>query len=911
MKRMTQVCCLTLLATLWGAGFTGLTSQIAADDLFPASQRFANAKAEEVPDFQRHLVPLLGKLGCNGRACHGSFQGRGDFRLSLFGYDFKMDHDGLKERLDTDKPAESFALQKATLTEAHEGGKRMDVGSWEYNLFLRWIEGGALPRPEAPASLTRLEVTPSEILFRKSGEQQQLKCVAVWSDGVREDVTCLTRFISNDEVIADVTDQGLVTNSESGDTHIVAFYDTAVIPIPVIRPVSDQFGDNYPAVATRTPIDTHVVDKLRKLGVIPADLCDDAEFLRRVSLDLTGTLPTAAQVRAFLADTSPDKRQQKIDELLETPAYAAWWTTKLCDWTGCNDNQLNNVNPVARQSGSTDWYNWIESRVAKNVPYDELMEGIVVAQSRLPGESYREYCERQSDYYRKSDGNVAEQPGLIYYWGRQNFRTDEDRAIGFAYTFMGTRIQCAQCHKHPFDVWTKDDFDQFKEFFNPTRITFAAKGADQAEYNAILKELGADVKSKNGNDQRKAIAAAINDGKTIPFPELVVKSVKVNPNARNKDSKVKGKDTDRTPPKAEARLLGSTVVDMNAIADPRTALMDWLRHDEKQLFAKAFVNRAWANFFNRGIVEPTDDLSVANPPCNDGLMDYLSRGFVENKYDMKWVHREICNSDTYQRSWRPNTTNAGDERNFSRAVVRRLPAEVAYDALQLATLGDDRAATYLTDLKGRAVAIPGVGRNATQGPNYALTVFGRSLRESNCDCDRSSEASLLQVVFTRNDQDVLNLLNAREGWITQSLRGVSNGTTTSGNDAKGSAQRLEALKTAVELNERRVAKAEFKNDAKLLARAKSLLQESRDALEAYEKSLRPVVAAERSPATGSPSEFASKLVEEAFLRTVSRFPTDSERVASVTFLQEAKDQTVGLRDLMWSLINTKEFIVNH
>ncbi|MCA9055896.1 MAG: DUF1549 domain-containing protein, partial [Planctomycetaceae bacterium] len=670
-----------------------------------------------------------------------------------------MDHEALLERVDTDAPADSYAIQKGLLIEPHEGGKRFEEGSWEHHLLLKWIADGAKPVPEKAAALVRLEVTPSEVLYREAGEQTQLQAIAVWSDGTEEDVTCLCRFQSNDDAIVEITSEGLMTSGEPGDTHVVAFYDNAVVPVPVIRPVTEQFGDKYPQLAASTPIDQAILGKLTKLGIVPSETCDDAEYLRRVSLDLAGTLPSAADVRAFLADNSPDKRERKVKELLETPAYVAWWTTRICDWTGCNDNQLNNVNPAARQNGSKDWYEWVYKRVADNMPYDQLMEGIVVADSRQPGESYRDYCDRMSTYYRKDGGSFAEQPGLIYFWGRQNFKTTEDRAIAFAYTFMGTRIQCAQCHKHPFDVWTQDDFQQFEKFF--ARVNFSNTGANRNEYQELLADLDIDAKKLKGNDLRRKLQDLVRDGKTIPFPEITIGAAR--PNRKSKD---KSKAADE-PASNVARLLGSTEVNLATIEDPRTALMDWLRNDPKQLFAKALVNRVWANYFNRGIVEPTDDLSLANPPCNQQLLDYLTKGFVDHGYDLKWLHREICLSDAYQRSWKPNDTNANDERNFSRAVPRRLPAEVAYDALVMATTGDKRAATFLTDLDDRAVQIPGVGRNNNQGPNYALTVFGRSLRESNCDCDRSAEASLLQVIFTRNDNDMHQMLSRKDSWVAQ------------------------------------------------------------------------------------------------------------------------------------------------
>ncbi len=849
----------------------------AEEVLPPARERFA-AETDETPDFQRHLVPLLGKLGCNGRACHGSFQGRGGFRLSLFGYDFKMDHEGLLERVDVDNPADSYALHKALLIEPHEGGKRFEEGSWEHRLFLRWIATGAKPRREDAPALVRLEVSPSEVLVQQAGEKIQLRAVAVWGDGTREDVTCLCRFQSNDDAIAEITSDGLLTSGEVGDTHVVVFYDNAVVPIPVIRPVSDRVGPNYPRIATRTPIDAAIQEKLAKLGIVPSELCSDAEFLRRVSLDLAGTLPSAAEVRAFLADQSPDKRARKVDELLETPAYAAWWTTKFCDWTGANDNQLNNVNPAARQTGSQDWYNWIYKRIAENVPYDQLIEGIVVAQSRLPGETYRQYCERLSSYYHKEGGSFADQPGLIYFWGRNNFRTDEDRAIGFAYTFMGTRIQCAQCHKHPFDVWTQEDFQQFEKFF--TRVRFERNGSDRSEYQKILAEIGIEGRNPNGNDLRRAIDRAVREGKTIPFPEITIASPRTSRGRGQTNSEGQ-----------TARLLGSSEVDLATIEDPRTALMDWLRNDPKQLFAKALVNRVWANYFHRGIVEPTDDLSLANPPCNEELLEYLARGFVEHGYDLKWLHREICNSDAYQRSWRPNETNAHDERNFSRAVPRRLPAEVAYDALQMATAGDLRAATFHSDLSGRAIAIPGVGRNSSNGPNYALTVFGRSTRESNCDCDRSAEASLLQVIFTRNDNDVHTMLSRNNGWVAQLERGTE----------APADRELDKLRAQLEKSEKVLAEARRSGKASEVEKFRERVAELRRAI------------AERTPdrsAPPSPTD-VQRLVEEAYLRTLCRYPTESERQIAAEYLAQAGAVAPGARDLLWTLINTKEFIVNH
>ena len=290
----------------------------------------------------------------------------------------------------------------------------------------------------------------------------------------------------------------------SGDTHIVAFYDRAVVPVPVIRPVTQEFGDRYPVTPTPTKVDELVVQKLRKVGIVPSDLCTDAEFLRRASLDVTGTLPTTKEVREFIAETNPEKRSRKIDELLERPGYVAWWTTRLCDFTGNSDDKLNNVTPV-RTEASKQWYAWIEKRVRDNVPYDEIVEGIVMAVSRDPGESYQQYCENVSKLYPKEGpgaSGYADRASLPHFWARQNFQSSEDRVIGFAYTFLGTRIQCAQCHKHPFDQWTQDDFRQFEGFFKGTSARQNARPDAKKEYDAMVAGFDG-TEGLKGNDLRK------------------------------------------------------------------------------------------------------------------------------------------------------------------------------------------------------------------------------------------------------------------------------------------------------------------------------------------------------------------------------------------------------------------------
>jgi hypothetical protein len=890
------------------------------------SQRYTNADAGgESPDFQKHVTPLLGKLGCNGRACHGSFQGRGGFRLSLFGYDFKTDYDELFGRVDPEVPADSLILQKATMQVQHDGGQRIKPGSWEYHLLLQWVRTGSNPRIENPPTLQRLEVTPAEILFTAPDQQQQLKAIAVWSDGSREDVTTLCRFQTNDDQVADITQEGLVTAASPGDTHVVAFYDSAVVPVPVIRPVSPQYGDQYPNVPAPTKVDELVVNKLRKVGIVQSELCTDAEFLRRVSLDVTGTLPTPAEVRAFLLDQSPDKRTRKIDELLERPGYVAWWTTKLCDFTGNSDDKLNNVTPIQGEA-SKHWYAWIEKRVRDNVPYDKIMEGIVMAVSRNPGESYEDYCRNVSKLYHK-DGpgavGYADRQGLAHFWSRQNFQTSEDRVIAFAYTFLGTRIQCAQCHKHPFDQWTQDDFRQFEGFFKSTVGRQAARPDAKADYERMLATFEK-AKDLKGNDLRRVLADEVRDGAVIPLAEVY--AVKAQPPRRPA-----GRNNGRTPPvPATAKILAGPVVDLAQFEDPRQPLMDWLRSPDNPLFAKAFVNRVWAAYFNTGIVSPADDLNLANPPVNAELFDYLAKGFIEHGFDMKWLHREILNSRTYQLSWIPNSTNRQDERNFSRAVPRRLPAEIAVDILLQATLSNSRNAEFVTNLDKRAVAIPGAGlRRGNRSPaEYALTVFGRSIRESNCDCDRSEEPSLLQTIFLRNDSQALALLDAGDGWLAEVAKQhkltFTRRSSPDGADVARERQRAaqrqqlqERFTARVKRLKAQIAEAEKDNAEKQVAALRGQLKTLREQARAQgivdaDAAAEDATSEDTPAAVTAPPDFnAEEIITEAWLRTLSRFPTADELQTAQTHIRDAQDPVEGIRSVLWALVNTREFVVNH
>ena len=805
--------------------------------------RFSAADVGESPDFRRHVLPVLGRMGCNAAACHGSFQGQGGFRLSLFGYDFKADHDALtagsQSRVNIATPTASLILNKPTSADDHGGGLRFAKGSWQYNLLRRWVEDGAQGVKPGDAQFVRLTVTPAEVTFSKPGVTARLRVFATWTDGATEDVTVITRFRSNDEAIATVSDDGQITARSPGDTHVVAFYDNGVAPVPVMLPVSDQVGSRYPEVAKGTSYDRLIIDKLRKMGEVPSLACADTEFLRRVSLDLTGTLPNPAEIESFLADKSPNKRAKAIDRLLNTPAYAAWWTTRLCDLTGNNPQQQSDQ--LFQRQESRQWYEWIYRRVAENVPYDQLVAGLVLAKGReKPDESYTEYCREMGSYFReKKPADFTARKTMPYYLSRRNVRKPEEKALSFSYAVLGVRLECSQCHKHPFDQWTQQDFRQFQAVFQP--VDYGVAPSSGKEARQLREEAGID---RLGGMNRKLllekVRTRISHDQPIPFPELYVatRNPPRIPNAANlKNPKFAAqllkKGAAGTPPSVTPKLLGGEEVSLADYPDPRIKLMEWLRRKDNPYFARAWVNRVWAAYFGVGIVEPPDDMSLANPPSNRPLLDALAEDFVAHGYDMKWLHRAILNTDAYQRSWRTNATNRLDNHNFSHSLVRRLPAEVVNDALQQATANRRQAEAMVGDIENRAI-----GPVVDKGDRYLLVAFGKPERVVTCDCSRSNEPSLVQTIFLLNDATLRARIDAG-GWIQQL----------------------------------------------------------------------------RQQQTGNGHEVQSKapdpLIREVFLRTVSRPPREDERQEARKVVASAQGTVDGIRTLLWTMLNTKEFIVNH
>lgn len=788
---MTRVFSICLTAfSLLSAGLVAAAEKV--EQVPSAAERWSAEDSGEAPQFQRHVVPLMGKLGCNNRACHGSFQGQNGFRLSLFGHDPQMDYDELVteegdsgKRVDLQNPAESLALYKPTHADEHEGGERMSLDSWQYRLLHEWVKAGAPFEKSKEPAIVRLEVLPAEIRFEGSQASTQLQTMAYFSDNTCEDVTALTLFSTNDDAVATVTDAGEVHSEGTGDTAIVATFGGVVVTSQIIVPVE---GSPAPDFKPNNAIDNFVGAKFEKLGLVPSELASDEVFLRRVYLDVIGTLPTAAEARAFLSDTSVDKRAKLIDELLARDEYAMYWATKFSDWTG-NDNRFT---PQPRPGTAWLWHNWLRTKLQDNLPYDEIVGGLITATTR-EGRS----VEESIDEHKKVAENMADSfDDPLYsarktndiFWKKAGNSSPNTMALRVGYAFLGVRLQCAQCHKHPFDRWTQDDFNAF---------------------SAIFSAMGRGTPSDVPKDVNKGV-----DRQTYKYTEVFYEGSE--------------KDIDRLK-KNPPRVLGGQDIPFENGEDPRVGLWEWMRSPENPYFAKAMANRLWGHYFGVGIVEPVDDFNAANPPSNPQLLDWLAEDFIDSGFDLKHLHRTILNSRVYQLSWVPNDSNRYDERNFSHALLRRMPAEAVMDAINQITGGTDEYSSSNAPEGVKTINLA-ITRLRGGGPEYVLGIFGRPLRTQTCDCERSVETGLAQAMYLLNDTDVNQKIADPNGRLAQ------------------------------------------------------LLKEQKD---------------------------DRKLIEELYLDVLSRFPTDDEVDNAVAFVADSESRDVGMQDIMWSLMNLREFIFVH
>jgi hypothetical protein len=631
-------------------------------------------------NFTNRIVPIFTKQGCNGGGCHGKSGGQNGFRLSLLGFEPDVDFETLifesrGRRLFPAKPQESLLLLKAIGESPHGGGKRMDKDSREYREVERWIATG-MPygRPE-DAKIKTLQIEPGlRVLDRNS--VQQLIVTAVYEDGHTEDVTRWAQFQSNDTEVAEVEDGGLVrTKDLSGQAAVMARYQGLVTvftaKVPLGMPIAQK-----PAFSTENPVDRLAMKHWESLGIVPSQPASDAEFIRRVSLDVIGTLPTAEEARAYVADKDPKKREKLVDSLLERPEYASWFALK---WADILRNKRGG-DPYL----SFGFHAWIRRQLASNVPYDQFVRGILAA-----------------------TGSARTAPPVMWY---KQLRTPDAFVDDTAQVFLGMRLQCAKCHHHPFEKWSEDDYYGFAAWFG-----------------RVGRKQDLDA-ARRGRGEEMIFTSA---GGTVNHPKT----------GRAMAPKGLG---------AEA----PTVVD--STEDPREKLVDWLADRSNPFFAPAVVNRYWAQFFDRGLTEPIDDMRDTNPASNPELLEGLSKYFVENGYDLKKLVRTIATSNTYALSSAPNEFNRQDKQSFARHYPKRMGAEILLDAVSQVTgvptaFDGFPAGTRAIDLPDDAVS------------SAFLDAFGKPKRDTSCECERIGDSSLGQSLMLLNSAEVQAKLTSDTG----------------------------------------------------------------------------------------------------------------------------------------------------
>jgi hypothetical protein len=758
-------------------------------------------------DFERHVIPLLGKLGCNAGSCHGSFQGKGGLRLSLFGHDPERDFQALTRdaqgrRVNIAEPDRSLILLKPSGQLSHGGRKRFDKDSWQYRVLRSWIAGGGR-REVGSGQIRRLSVTPGEQTFRGPGERTRLAVEAEFADSGRADVTAFCEFRAKDDSIAEVSPSGEVRGLRPGDTAVVVSYGGELTVARVNVPFPAVSGAGYPQIPEWTFIDREVFAKLRRLNIVPSELSSDAELLRRMTIDTIGSLPSPQEVRDFLADSRPDKRNRKIEELLAHPLHAALWATKFCDITACNVDVMD-IPGELRPKRAKMWHDWFRRRVAENRPYDEIVRGVLTATSR-ERQGIEEWISQEISLdqatRRGFETAYAERPTLDLFWRRimgEEFFPLEQMAELNAAAFLGVRIECAQCHKHPFDRWTQADYRGFANIFSDVQF------GSSPEVTAATVELLA---------RRRELPP---ERAGPPIPRLREVYLSSHRPRRLLDTESRSA--------VPAKALGGPR--LGEQGDRREELFHWLAQPNNPFFARSFANRVWAHYFGVGLVEPVDSFSLANPASNERLLDALARDFVEHGYDLRRLERTILSSRTYQLSSVPNPTNARDRTNYSRGMARPLMAEVVVDVLDSA-LGASEDVGGDAPPGSRAIE---VATNRARSPHLArvFRVFGRPARASTCDCERAQEPTVPQTLFLMTDPGLLKKIT--EG------------------------------------------------------RLKKLLAEAR------------------------PDD---QIVEELFLATLSRLPDEGDKQAALAHVQAAKDRRAGFVDLLWALINTREFVLNH
>ena len=704
-------------------------------------------------NFPNQIVPIFTKLSCNGGGCHGKASGQNGFKLGLLGFDPELDFntlvkEGRGRRVMPDSPDASLLLTKATGAMAHGGGRKMEQGSDEYKLVRRWIASGMPYGKPTDPTLKSISVHPARrVMSRQS--KQQFAVLAHYSDGSQEDITRRAQYESNETEIATVDSGGLVrSQSLSGEAAIMVRFQDQVSTFRAVVPVSRE--PKPFSFAENTVVDKHTTARWRELGLVPSDIATDLAFLRRVHLDITGSLPTPEQVQAFMADKSADKRAKLVDTLVDSPEYAYYFAAKWADIL-----RVKRGGDAAKAQGTFAFHGWLRDAMSNDMPYDQIARAVIAG-----------------------TGDESIHPPVMW---TKSLSGVEQYVDDTAQVFLGLRLTCAQCHHHPYEKWSQDDYWGLAAFFGRIGKKELSLGADES--NQAVKR-------------------------------VVVFSQKTG-SVTNK----------RTQQVAAFKPLDGKPMDISPGTDPRSLLADWLTAKDNPFFARAVANRYWAHFFGKGIVDPLDDMRLTNPASNPALLDTLAKELVDNGFSLKQLVKTICKSRTYQLSAEPNDTNKNDKQNFARYYPRRLSAEVIYDAVCQVTASPAGFGGVPSDANAprRAIMLPD-----ESFASYFLDVFGRPQRISACECERVGEANLAQALHLLNSDEIQGMLSRAGG------------------------------------------------RADLLAKDKRA---------------------------------DSEKIDELFLRAFGRPPAADQKKAALEHLSKhEKDKKVGYENILWALLNTKEFL---
>ena len=695
-------------------------------------------------DFENEIQPLLTRYGCNSGGCHGKASGQNGFKLSLFGFDSQADYEEIVDRargrrVNVATPEQSLLLLKSIGAVPHGGGTRFSPSSQAYEVLKQWISEGAPPASPTAPRLESIRIEPSERSLQ-SGEQVNLRVMASYSDNQHRDVTKQAAFASNIDVVASVSDEGVVTaGKESGEATVMARFMGQVAVFTAILPhgVPLTHIDNF---QSRNYIDELTLEKWKKLGLTPTPVCDDATFIRRVTLDANGRLPTTKEVREFLADQNPSKRSEWIDRLLDSPEYASYFALR---WGSI----LRNSNLAGADQASYAFHNWLKDMLARNRRYDEFVRGIIAA-----------------------SGEWQDAPAINWYWQSRDDQLHQVTA-DTAQVFLGQRLQCARCHHHPYERWSQDDYYGLSGFF--TRLGRKSFGQPPPYF----------------------ASASVTTGEKNP----------------------------RTGKVPEPKYLSGEVATFSAEEDPRHGLVDWMAKPENPFFAKSLVNRLWGHFFGRGLVHEVDDMRATNPACNPQLLDALAKDFIDHQFDMKHICRVMLNSNVYQLGSEPTDGNKKDRQNFARYYGRRMIAEVFLDSV-------DQATGAKTKFNGVASSARAVDLPHENFGSHFLDTFDRPRRVTGCECERSSGATLAQVLTLANSDEIESKVADAQGVIARLVKD----------------------------------------------------QKSHD-----------------------------EIVDELYLGSLSRFPNAEERTKTKYFVDSIENKSEAYQDLLWTLLNSREFMFNH